>query len=85
MATKMTQTVCRLVKWIAAVVFAFAVMVVVFAIGVELGHRRGYDRGFRECLFDAKETLGLDASPAFWRWHGAAPMSIRQYRGFFFR
>ena len=75
----------RLIKYVMSGVWTFAVMVVVFAAGVESGHRRGYDLGFCECRYDAKETLGRDGGPAFWRWYGGAPMSIRQHRSFFLR
>ena len=62
-----------------------ALVLLAFAAGVEIGHRRGYDEGWRECKYDAKETLLTTncTKELFWHWHGHAPLVIRQHRGFF--
>lgn len=63
---------------------------VAFAAGAEWGHRMGYDRGWRDCKYDAKETM-LAFHPdsgkpleTFWFWHGHTPWAIRKRPSFFF-
>ena len=67
----------------ALLVMAF----VVFVAGVEFGHRWGYDEGWRDCKFDAKETLyprrGDPFYDSFWKWHGSTKSIIRKRRGIF--
>ena len=74
-----------LCKGVLAVVWlAFAVLA--FAIGMEVGHRHGYDRGWRDCRFDAKEQLGHHflKNETFWRWQGSSDSAIRKRRSFWF-
>ena len=58
-----------------------------FVAGLEIGHRRGYDEGWRDCKFDAKETLfpTLDDPfyDSFWKWHGSTKSIIRKRRSIF--
>ena len=67
----------------ASLVAAF----VVFVAGLELGHRWGYDEGWRDCKFDAKETLypGRDDPlyDRFWKWHDSEKSMIRKRRSIF--
>ena len=70
-------------RWIVEVAVLLAAMFVAFASGVEVGHRRGYDFGWRDCKCDAKEQLGLDGTDAFWKWYDSRPV-IRQKRSFWF-
>ena len=68
--------VCKCV--VAAVLFIIAG----FAIGIEVGHRLGYDEGWRDCKFDAKEQLFNIKDDAFWRWNGSRDSVIRKRRSF---
>ena len=54
-----------------------------FVTGLELGHRRGYDEGWRDCKFDAKETLFPKHGDPFWEWYGSTKSKIRKRRSFF--
>ena len=63
--------------------FMSCAVVAAFAVGMEVGHRRGYDLGWRECKFDAKEQMASPENEAFWRWHGSKSV-IRQHRSFWF-
>ena len=60
---------------------------VIFVAGLEFGHRWGYDEGWRDCKFDAKETLypRIDDSSydSFWKWHGSSTSRIRKRRSIF--
>ena len=60
---------------------------VVFVTGLEFGHRRGYDEGWRDCKFDAKETLyprrGDLFYDSFWKWYGSKNSVIRKRRSIF--
>ena len=59
------------------------VVFVVFVAGLELGHRWGYDEGWRDCKFDAKETLFPKHDDPFWKWHGSTNSVIRKRRSIF--
>ena len=61
----------------------FIAAFVVFAAGLEFGHRWGYDEGWRDCKFDAKETLGLEGNDSFWRWYDSKKSRIRKRRSIF--
>ncbi len=69
--------------WAALLVVAF----VVFVAGVEFGHRWGYDEGWRDCKFDAKETLypRIDdpSYDSFWKWYGSSTSRIHKRRSIF--
>lgn len=68
---------------IIGVVFAGLVLLaIVFAAGVEVGHRCGYDEGWSDCKFDAKQTLFDIQDDAFWRWHDSGASCIRRQRSF---
>ena len=60
---------------------------IVFVAGLELGHRRGYDEGWRDCKFDAKQTVyPVNGDPfydSFWKWHGSTKSIIRKRRSIF--
>ena len=56
---------------------------IVFVAGLELGHRRGYDEGWRDCKFDAKESLYPKHGDSFWKWHGSTNSVIRKRRSLF--
>ena len=56
---------------------------IVFVAGLELGHRRGYDEGWRDCKFDAKETVHPVNDDAFWKWQGSTNSVIRKRWSFF--
>ena len=64
-----------------------AAVFVAFVAGLEVGHRMGYDKGWRDCKFDAKEALyprrGDPFYDSFWKWHGSTNSVIRKRRGFF--
>lgn len=82
---KMRGETVWLSQKIIGVVFAgFVLLVVAFAVGVEVGHRRGYDEGWRDCKHDAKETLFEIKDAAFWNWHGSSSSRIRKRRSFWF-
>ena len=56
----------RKMKKIIGIVFAgFILFAIVFAAGIEVGHRYGYDEGWRDCKYDAKETLFEITDTAF--------------------
>lgn len=71
------------VRWIICSAILIMAVVAAFAIGIEVGHRRGYDRGWSECRFDAKEQMASPENEAFWRWYGSESV-IRQQRSFWF-
>ena len=56
---------------------------IVFVAGLELGHRRGYDEGWRDCKFDAKQTVYPVNDNTFWEWHDSTNSVIRKRRSFF--
>ena len=60
---------------------------VIFVAGLEFGHRWGYDEGWRDCKFDAKETLHSKRDDhfydRFWKWHGSTNSVIRKRRSIF--
>ena len=56
---------------------------VVFVAGLEFGHRWGYDEGWRDCKFDAKETLFPGGDDPFWKWYGSTKSVIRKRRSLF--
>ena len=56
---------------------------VVFVAGLEFGHRWGYDAGWRDCKFDAKETLCSEGNDSFWKWYGSKESRIRKRRSIF--
>ena len=67
---------------IIGVVFAgFVLLAIVFAVGVEVGHRCGYDEGWRDCKWDAKEDF-LGGKSDFWKWYGSYDSHIRRQRSF---
>ena len=73
----------RLLAWFCALtVLVFAVLAA-FVAGLEIGHRRGYDEGWRDCKFDAKESLYPNHDNPFWKWHGSTNSVIRKRRCFF--
>ena len=73
----------RLLAWLCALTaLAFAVLAA-FVAGLEIGHRRGYDEGWRDCKFDAKETLFPTLDDPFWKWHDSKNSVIRKRRSFF--
>ena len=63
------------------VVAAFALMA--FVIGLEVGHRKGYDTAWVECKFDAKQQLFSTGNKAFWDWYGSNATHIRKSRSLF--
>ena len=68
-----------MIEVVVSVVFA----VVAFAVGLEVGHRKGYDTAWMECKYDAKERLFLTGNKAFWDWHGSTSTYIRKHRSLF--
>ena len=56
---------------------------VVFVAGLEFGHRWGYDEGWRDCKFDAKETVYPVTDDVFWKWYGSKKSVIRKRRSLF--
>ena len=60
-----------------------AALLVAYVAGLELGHRWGYDEGWRDCKFDAKETLGLEGNDSFWRWYDSKKSRIRKRQSIF--
>ena len=73
----------RLLAWFCALtVLVFAVLAA-FVAGLEIGHRRGDDEGWRDCKFDAKESLYPNHDNPFWKWHGSTNSVIRKRRSFF--
>ena len=68
-----------MVEIIVSGVFAFAA----FVIGLEVGHRWGYDTAWRDCKFDAKQQLFSTGNKAFWDWHGSSTTIIRKQRSLF--
>lgn len=65
--------------WAALCVVAFAT----FVTGLELGHRMGYDKGWRDCKYDAKEALCPKYDDPFWKWLGSTNSVICLHRSFF--
>ena len=59
------------------------VVFVIFVAGFELGHRRGYDKGWRDCTFDAKEMVHPVNDDMFWKWYDSANSVTRKRRSFF--
>ena len=73
-------------KWLIGVCGLAAVLIVVFAVfvmGLEFGYRMGYDYGWRECKYDAKETSYLTHDDPFWKWYGSTNSVIRLRRTLF--
>ena len=70
----------RLLIWFCALV---VVALAAFVAGLELGHRRGYDEGWSDCKFDAKETVHPVNDEVFWKWQGSTNSVIRKRRSFF--
>ena len=70
---------------IGACVFAglLIMALVIFVAGLELGHRWGYDEGWRDCKFDAKETVYPVTDDVFWKWYGSKKSVIRKRRSLF--
>ena len=68
-------------------VYVLAVLLVtafvVFVAGLEFGHRWGYDEGWRDCKFDAKEALFPKYDDPFWKWHSSTNSVIRKRRSLF--
>ena len=56
---------------------------IAFVAGLELGHRSGYDEGWRDCKFDAKQTVYPVNDNTFWKWHDSTNSVIRKRRSFF--
>ena len=54
-----------------------------FATGLVLGHRMGYDKGWRDCKFDMKETGHPVNDDPFWIWYDSNNSAIRKCRNFF--
>ena len=73
----------RLLAWLCALTVLAFVVLTAFVAGLEIGHRRGYDEGWRDCKFDAKETLYPKHGDSFWKWHGSTNSVIRKRRSFF--
>lgn len=70
----------------ACLFFAGLVLLAIaFAAGIECGHRYGYDLGWSECKFDAKETLFQMKDETFWQWQGSRQSCIRKHRSFWFQ
>ena len=69
----------------AVVIVSGLLLLITFVAGVEIGHRHGYDMGWRDCKFDDKQSLMTTnfTEEVFWHWHGHAPVVIRKHRGFF--
>ena len=74
-------------KKVLIVTFGLAVLLAMtlasFVVGLECGHRVGYDKGWRDCKFDAKETLYPKRDDPFWKWYGSTKSVIRKRVGFF--
>ena len=75
------RTIAKKIVLFLAGLFALGI---VFATGIEVGHRRGYDSGWRDCKFDAKESCGIKADDVFWRWYYSGEPIIRKRRSFWF-
>lgn len=67
------------IKVVVLVVFAVAA----FVIGLEVGHRKGYDTAWADCKFDAKQRLYLTDCKEFWDWYDSKTTIIRKRRSFF--
>ena len=69
-------------KKVLIVTFGLAVLLAMtlasFVVGLDCGHRVGYDQGWRDCKFDAKETLCSEGNDSFWKWHGSTNSVIRK-------
>lgn len=59
------------------------VAVASFATRLVLGHRMGYDKGWRDCKFDMKETVHPVNDNVFWKWYDTTNSVIRKRRSFF--
>ena len=70
-------------KRLLLVACVLAALLVAFVAGLELGHRWGYGEGWRDCKFDAKETLCSDGNDSFRKWYGSKESRIRQRRSIF--
>lgn len=57
-------------------------LLLVFAAGIEVGHRLGYDEGWRDCKYDAKEQLFNIKDDTFWKWYGSPGSVIRRRSSF---
>ena len=70
---------------IGGCVFAalFVVVTAAFIGGLETGYRMGYDYGWEECKYDAKETTYLIHDDNFLKWVGSTNSVIRKHRSFF--
>ena len=65
------------------IIVVVAFVLVAFATGLEVGHRKGYDTAWVECKHDAKEELSLTGNKAFWKWYGSNATHIRKHRSLF--
>lgn len=68
-----------LIEVIVLVICAIAA----FVIGMEIGHRKGYDTAWTECKFDAKQRLHLTDCKEFWDWYDSKTTIIRKRRSLF--
>ena len=73
----------RLLAWFCVFTVLALAAFAAFVAGLEIGHRRGYDEGWRDCKFDAKETLFPTLDDPFWKWHDSKNSVIRKRRSFF--
>ena len=69
--------------WVSLGLLMVSVAFVIFVAGFELGHRRGYDKGWRDCTFDAKEMVHPVNDDMFWKWYDSANSVTRKRRSFF--
>ena len=65
------------------IVVVVACILAAFVIGMEIGHRKGYDTAWTDCKFDAKQRLYLTDCKEFWDWYDSKTTIIRQRRSFF--
>ena len=68
-----------MIEFVVFVVFG----ILAFVVGLEVGHRKGYDTAWVECKFDAKQQLYSTGDKAFWDWYGSGTTIIRKHRSFF--
>ena len=54
-----------------------------FVAGMETGHRKGYDKAWSDCKFDAKQQISLTAGQEFWDWYGSDKATICKRRSLF--
>ena len=73
----------RLVIRACVLAALFVMAFVVFVVGLEFGHRWGYDEGWRDFKFDAKETVYPVTDDVFWKWYGSKKSVIRKRRSLF--